>query len=118
MAVASSKLLGSLHGRLAQVMTEALEAEAERIRFTEKLYETDTSELDEATAKVIAGAIALAPSARVDNGLLKTVSAFLKDNNITADLGDGEERDIVTEQLNALASKRRVVSTPLDDFKH
>jgi len=104
-----------LHARLADAMSDALDAEVKRIKFTDELYEADLSVLDEDTAKQISNAISLAPSARVDNGLLKTVSSFLKDNSITADLGSNED-DETTKKLKELQSKRRVASTPLSDM--
>ena len=95
-------------------MSDALDAEVKRIKFTDALYEVDLAELDEETAKHISQAITLAPAARVDNGLLKTVSSFLKENNITADLGGEDGEDEVTKKLDALKAARRVASTPLD----
>lgn len=111
---ATKTKLADLHERLTDAMSEALDAEVERIAFTSKLYEADLTELDEDTAKQISNAITLAPAARVDNGLLKTVSSFLKDNSITADLTDGTEEDAVDQKLRELATKRRAASTPLD----
>lgn len=112
--VATTDKLSGLHGRLADAMSEALDAEIKRIAFTETLYETDLSTCDEGTAKAISNAISLAPSARVDNGLLKTVSAFLKDNNITSDLDSGEAESETQRQLEAMHAKRRAVSLPTD----
>jgi hypothetical protein len=114
MTVATPKLLTALHGRLASAMDNALDAEINRIAATQRLYDLDFSELDEGTAKVVTQALTLAPAARVDNGLLKTVAGFLKDNSITADLSEAEGEDETQMKLKALQAKRRVAQTPLD----
>lgn len=107
--------LNNLHSRLADAMSDALDAEVNRIRRTDALLEADLSELDEDTAKALSNVLSLAPTARVDNGLLKTVAGFLKDNSITADLSGGDDADETAAKLEELHKRRRVVSTPLDN---
>lgn len=109
-----NKLTG-LHGRLADAMSNALDAEVKRIEFTDRLLDVNIKDIDnEAIAKQISNAISLAPTARVDNGLLKTVASFLKDNDITTDHASGNGADETMEKLAKLHAKRRVASTPLD----
>jgi hypothetical protein len=112
--VANSKSLGDLHGRLADAMSEALDAEVARIKMSDKLMNMDLEDLDEDTLKAVSTAISLAPTARVDNALLKTVSSFLKDNSITADLSSGEEEDEKRAALDRLKSRRTIAGTPVD----
>lgn len=116
MTVATTDKLGDLHGALADAMSDALDAEVERIDFTRKLYEIDTSELDEGTAKHISTAISLAPTARVDNALLKTVASFLKDNDITSELDKGETESAAAQKVRELEGKRRRVALPTDNL--
>lgn len=100
-------------------MTDALEAEAARIAKTKELYETPMEEMDEAAAKELANALSLAPTARVDNGLLRVVSAFLKDNDITADPAEGAETTSeMHTRLQALRGKSREDKDPFADIPH
>lgn len=113
MSAADVKVLSNLHARLAEVMSEALTSEKARIAMSHKLMEMNLEDLDEATAKAVSDAISLAPTARVDNALLKTISSFLKENNITTDLST-DKTDETKAALDALAGKRTKVGLPTD----
>jgi hypothetical protein len=95
-------------------MSDALDAEVIRIRTTVELLDVGLSGANEETAKVVSNILTLAPTARVDNGLLKTVASFLKDNSITAALGDEEGADETAEKLAELRSRRRTATLPTD----
>lgn len=84
--VATTDKLASLHQRLADVLGEYLST-------------IDTEDTE-----------AIAPNVQV----MKLTAAFLKDNNITADLDNSEDRDAVAEKLAALKGRRTVASTPVD----
>lgn len=111
---ATTDKLSDLHAALADTMNDALDAEISRIAVTTALYEIDMEQMDEKTAKHLTSALSLAPAARVDNGLLKTIASFLKDNNITTDLSDGDEEDATTVALAAMKENRRKVQLPTD----
>ncbi len=120
MAVASTKDLSDLHARLATAMSDALDSEVLRIKATTFLLDNvdeALKDLDPEEAAKIKKILALDSHARVDNGLLKTVSSFLKDNNITSDLGSAEEDDETAKTLKELQAKRRVAATPLDTLQ-
>ena len=115
MAVATTKKLSDLHGKLADTFVHALKAEDARMdRITELTQVPVTDENAEAVSKILA----LAPTARVDTGLLKTISSFLKDNSITTDLGEDAGASDVKKALDELHKKRktRVASTPMDEL--
>lgn len=112
--VATTDKLSAVHGLLADTMSEALDAEKERIALTRALMELDLTDMDEAAAKSVSNILTLAPTARVDNGLLKTIAGFLKDNNITSDLDTEGEADEKLEKLKQLKAKRTVAQTPVD----
>ena len=116
---ASNEKLSALHSAVADAMSNALEAESARIDKTKELYETDLSEMDEGSAKLLADALSLAPSARVDNGLLRVVSAFLKDNEITADPAEGiETQSEMHDRLQQIRGKKRPDRDPFADIPH
>lgn len=112
--VATTDKLSTVHGLLADTMSEALDAEKQRIALTRDLMNIDPADMDEDTAKAVSGILTLAPTARVDNGLLKTIAGFLKDNNITSDLDAEGEADEKLEKLKALKAKRTIAKTPVD----
>lgn len=78
--------LTALHAKLAQTLTEYLD---------------DIDTKDE---------LALQGNVQV----LKLVSSFLKENNITVDLADDDEDSAAVKKLEQLRKKRTVASTPLD----
>jgi hypothetical protein len=88
MTTASSEKLGKLHGKLADVLTEYME-------------DIDVSDTESLGSNV---------------QVMKLVSSFLKENNITADLRDEAGEDAVTLRLQELHKKRRVTTTPLDNL--
>lgn len=84
--VATTDKLSKLHGKLADVLAEAME-------------DMDTQD-----------PIALQGNVQV----MKLVSSFLKDNNITSDLDKGEGENEKLAKLAKLKERRTVVQTPLD----
>jgi len=100
-------------------MSNALDAERSRIEKTKELYETPLTEMDEDSAKSLVSALSLAPTARVDTGLFRVVSAFLKDNDITADPASGSETmNEMHKRLQALREKKRNTDDPFSDVPH
>lgn len=114
MTVAPIDRLSALHAALANTMSDALDAEVARMNVTRELLEIDLSDIDEETAKSISAILTLAPTARVDNALLKTIASFLKDNNITADLAADDAEDETAAAIAKLQEKRKRVALPTD----
>ncbi len=111
---APTDLLATLHAALAQTMSEALSAEQARIAMTKSFLELDTSAMSEEEMRAVSGILSLAPTARVDNALLKTIASFLKDNDITSDLSEGETADEIADKLAEMRAGRRRVPLPTD----
>lgn len=78
--------LTALHAKLATVLTEYLD------------------DINTADTEALQGNVQV----------LKLVSSFLKENNITVDLEPDDADDIALKRLEELKVKRGVVKTPLD----
>lgn len=113
MAVATTKKLSTLHGKLADTFTHALTSEIERM---DKVSMLMNAAVTDDNAEAVMKVLELDTSKRVDTGLLKTIASFLKDNSITSDLGTAEGESALDAKLSELQEKRkaRVRTTPLD----
>lgn len=94
---ATLEKLEALHGAVAEVLADGLEA------CSPELVEDDegNSRLEGYDARLVGQAM-----------------AFLKDNDITVDLDDGQTADEVQQELERLRGKKRVDNDPFKDIPH
>lgn len=96
MKKATLEKLEALHGAVADVLAEGLEA------CKPELVESDDGEF-----KLVG----------YDGRLMGHALSFLKDNDITVDHGTVNE-DAISQELNKLRSKKRVNNDPFADIPH
>lgn len=104
MAKASDKILGELHGKLAQAMLSALSTSDAAAQLLEEFG-------DELPGPLVAF---LTKTADTNPSLLTAVAKFLKDNSITCAIEDSEE---LSELEQRLKTKRKRVGNviPIDE---